>query len=76
MHFSFHVFPWPQSFLLVSDCQSGSSPLSLVSNSLGRVPHLKMEVIASRCGPLRREQMERPLLFISSSLKLSFGKRK
>lgn len=40
-----------RSFILVSDCQSGSSPLSLVSNSLGHVPHLKMEVIASRCGP-------------------------
>lgn len=25
------------------------------SNSLGHVPLLKMEVIASRCGPLRRE---------------------
>lgn len=43
------------SFLLVSGCQGGCSPLSLVSNSLGHVPLLKMEVIASRCGPLWRE---------------------
>lgn len=45
------------SFLLVSGCQGGCSSLPLVSNSLGHVPLLKMEVIASRCGPLQRERM-------------------
>lgn len=44
-----------QFFILVSDYQPGSSPLSLVSTSLGHVPYLKMQVIASRCGNLRGE---------------------